>query len=243
MTNIEYPIRINKLLYLQGTCSRREADRLIEQGEVKVNDKKAVLGQKIEEGDVITLGKVATHKKENKKYFLLHKPKGVVSHNPQLGEQSAEEFFTGALRQLNLSPLGRLDKASRGLMLFSNDGTIVNKVLNPEFDHEKEYVIEVDKRIDKNFMDKLTHGIDIEGYMTKPAVVRKKTPRTCHITLTEGKKHQIRRMCAAVGYQVKDLKRIRIANLRLGNLKPGAVREIEGLELIKFMQSIGVMKS
>lgn len=242
MTEITYPIRLNRLLYLQGTCSRREADRLIEKGEVKVNGKKAVLGQKVEESDTITLGKLAKQKKEHKKYFILNKPKGVVSHNPQMGEQSAEEFFTGPLRSLNLAPLGRLDKASRGLMFFSNDGTIVNKLLNPEFEHEKEYVIEVDKRIDKNFMDSITNGVNIEGYMTKPAKVRKKSPRTCHIILTEGKKHQIRRMCAALGYQVRDLKRVRISNLRLGNLKPGAVKEITGLELIEFMKSIGVMK-
>ena len=242
MNSKEYPMRINKYLYREGICSRREADRLIEKGQVKINGKRAVLGAKVNETDEVTLSKDATKKTQNKKYYLLHKPKGVVSHNPQNGETSAEELFEGSARQLKLSPLGRLDKASRGLMLFSNDGTIVDKLLNPKYEHEKEYVIEVDKRISKEFMDAFEQGVNIEGYKTKPAKVFKKSPRTCTVILTEGKKHQLRRMCAALGYQVIDLKRVRIMDLRIGTLKPGQFKEVKGLELVNFMKSIGVIK-
>lgn len=240
---ISYPVRINRYLYLTGLCSRREADRLIEKGLVQVNGKKAKLGQKIVESDKITLPDKVKKEKLAKKYYLFHKPVDVVSHNPQQGEKSAESYFQGAeLKKLKLAPLGRLDKASRGLMLFSNDGTIVDKLLNPKYEHEKEYTVEVDKRITKEFMDKMEQGVNIEGYKTKPAQLSKIDSRSFRLVLTEGKKHQIRRMCAALGYQVQDLKRTRIMNLRLGKLKPGAHKEVTGLELVTFLQSIGVMK-
>lgn len=242
--NISFPVRLNRYLYLQGFCSRREADRLIEKGLIKVNGKKAALGQQISETDTIDIPKSVRQEKSIKKYFILHKPEGVVSHNPQAGEKSADSYFESPdLRKLRLAPLGRLDKASRGLMLFSNDGTIVDKLLNPKFEHQKEYEVIVDKRIDKTFIQNMETGVVIEGYRTKPAQISKKDPRAFRIILTEGKKHQIRRMCAALGYQVQDLKRTRIMNLRLGKLKPGAYKEVTGLELLEFLKSIGaVMK-
>lgn len=234
---IEYPIRLNRYLYLRKICSRREADRLIESGQVMVNNKPAVLGQKISPDDVVTLSKQATTKTKTKKYYIaFNKPVGVVSHNPQLGEQSVDDFLRDI--KASLSPLGRLDKASRGLMLLSNDGTIVDKLLNPKYEHEKEYVVSVDKRIDKHFLQAMQDGVNIEGYRTKPSTIHKINPRTFRLILTEGKKHQIRRMCAALGYQVQDLKRECIQNIRLGNLKPGKYREITGKELLDFMKSI-----
>ncbi len=242
--NISYPIRINRYLYLKGFCSRREADRLIEKGLVKVNGKKVTLGQKLEKAeDRIEMPKSVRQEKSIKKYYLLHKPQGVVSHNPQTGEKSAEEYFESPdIKKLRMAPLGRLDKASRGLMLFSNDGTIVDKLLNPKHEHEKEYVVTIDKRMTKEFFDTMEQGVQIERYKTKPAKVTKIDTRSFKIILTEGKKHQIRRMCAALGYQVQDLKRTRIMNLRLGKMKPGSYKEVTGLELLTFLQSIGAIK-
>jgi len=242
--NISFPVRLNRYLYLQGFCSRREADRLIEKGLVKVNGKKVKLGHKLNSReDRIELPKAVRQEKSHKRYFLLNKPTGVVSHNPQNGEQSAEELFESPdLRKLRLAPLGRLDKASRGLMLFSNDGTIVDKLLNPKYEHEKEYVVTIDKRMTKDFFDTMERGVKIERYKTKPAKVTKIDSRSFKIILTEGKKHQIRRMCAALGYQVQDLKRTRIMNLRLGKMKPGSYKEVTGLELLTFLKSIGAIQ-
>lgn len=233
---VVYPIRLNRYLYLEKICSRREADQLIDSGKIFVNNKPAVLGQKINQKDKVTLDP-AVEKKQSKKYYIaFNKPVGVVSHDPQMGEQSAEDFLHKI--PAKVSPLGRLDKASHGLMLFSNDGTIVDKLLNPQYEHEKEYVIAVDKRINKDFMHKMSEGVIIEKYKTKPAQVTKADSRQFNLILTEGKKHQIRRMCAALGYQVQDLKRIRVQNIRLGRLREGEYRHIEGLELLGFLKSI-----
>ncbi len=233
---ITYPMRLNRHMYLEKICSRREADRLIENGLVFVNGKKAKMGQKINKSDKVTLDKTIEQKQAKKMYVMFNKPVGVVSHNPQLGEKSADEYLQHL--PVKVSPLGRLDKASHGLMLFSNDGTIVDKLLNPKYDHEKEYTVMVDKRIDKVFLQKMEQGVDIEGYTTKPATISKIDPRRFRLILTEGKKHQIRRMCAALGYQVVDLKRTRVQNIRLGNMKPGAYKEITGLDLLDFLKSI-----
>lgn len=235
--SIEYPIRLNRYLFLQKICSRREADRLIEQGQVLVNGKKAVLGQKIEKSDTVTLAKQAKKKTEKKLYIALHKPVGYVSHNPQAGEKAVDTLVKDI--PVKLSPLGRLDKASRGLMILSNDGTIVDALLNPKYEHEKEYEVTVDKRITKEFLEQMRNGVNIEGYTTKPTQIHKTETNRFRLILTEGKKHQIRRMCAALGYQVQDLKRIRMQNIVLGSLRPGKYHEITGLELLEFKKSIG----
>ena len=231
---ISYPVRINRYLYLKNICSRREADKLILEGKVKINGKTALLGQQVEQIDKVNVD--SSHVKSKKIYVLFNKPKGVVSHNPQNREQGPEKY----LKQygVSLHPVGRLDKASRGLMLFTNDGTIVDKMLNPKHDHEKEYEVTVDKRVEKNFLIHMREGVQIENYRTKPARLRKIDSRNFSIVLTEGKKHQIRRMCAALGYQVKELKRTRIGTLRLGNLRSGKTRLIEGKELLELKKSI-----
>ena len=154
MESVTYPLRLNRHLYLEKICSRREADRMIQRGEVLVNNRVAVLGQKINKDDVVSLVGHARRQSGAKKYYLaFHKPVGVVSHNPRSGEQSPEDFTRDI--PTDLFPLGRLDKASRGLMILSNDGTIVNKLLHPQFNHEKEYRVTVDKRIDKDFITQM----------------------------------------------------------------------------------------
>ncbi len=236
--DIEYPVRVNRYLYLTGICSRRAADKLIEKNEVFINNKVAVLGQKVNEGDSVTLGSEAKKLQGSYKYYLYNKPVGVVSHNPQMGEKSA---VNDANLPPDFAPVGRLDKASEGLMLLTNDGRIVDKLLNPKFAHDKEYFVKLDKPI-KNFHIKIMRaGVDIEGYKTLPAEVVAITDRELAIVLTEGKKHQIRRMCAALGYQVTSLKRMRIMNLELGGLARSEVRSLTESEVATLLGSIGMM--
>lgn len=233
---IDYPVRLNRYLFLNNYCSRREADKFIEKGLVKIDGKTAKIGQKVEEGQKVEVDQKIKQKKQSLVYYAFNKPEGVVSHNPQQGERSAEEFIPSKLK---VSPIGRLDKKSHGLMILSNDGTIVDKMLNPKYPHQKEYEVEVDKRLTGVFMHKMEAGVNIEGYKTKKAELKKLSPTKFILILTEGKKHQIRRMCAALGYQVVDLKRTRMMNVRLGKLKKGKVRKIEGLELLELFKSIG----
>jgi 23S rRNA pseudouridine2604 synthase len=205
---IEYPIRLNRYLYLKGYCSRRQADRMIKDKEIKINGEPAVLGQKVKEEDSVELSNRVKELPKHYEYYLFNKPRGVVSHNPQNGEKSVEDFFRAAETK-KLAPVGRLDKDSTGLMLITNDGRLIDKMLNPKYDHEKEYSVRVDKPLKESFARKMSKGVDIEGYVTKECEVNVTGNRSFTIVLTEGKKHQIRRMCAALGYQVRDLKRKR----------------------------------
>jgi len=234
---IEYPIRINRYLFLKDYCSRRKADKFIENKLVKINGRIAVLGDKVQKNDKVEVAKKVKEEAKKYVYIAYHKPTGIVSHNPQKGEKGIEDIFKW---EVPVSPLGRLDKASEGLMLLSNDGRIVDRLLNPKYAHEKEYVVKVDKRITGMFMKNMEEGVKIERYKTKPAKIKKTGVSTFHIVLTEGKKHQIRRMCAALGYQVQGLKRIRIANIKLGNIKPRQHHIIKEEELSIFLNSLGM---
>ena len=234
---IQYPIRINRYLFLKGYCSRRKADKFIQDKLVKINGKVAVLGDKVKKEDSVEVSKEVKEEAKKYEYIAYYKPRGIVSHNPQEGEKGIEDIFKW---KTPLSPLGRLDKASEGLMLLSNDGRIVDKLLNPKNEHEKEYVVKVDKKITGIFIKKMESGVKIERYKTKPSKVIKINPNTFRIVLTEGKKHQIRRMCAALGYQVQSLKRIRIANIKLGTLKSKQYRIIKGKDLDIFLDYLGM---
>lgn len=240
---VEYPVRINKYLYLMGICSRREADTYIEKGLVSINNKRAVLGQKVEKGDKVTLAPSVKEKTAEKLYVIFNKPLNVVSHIPEENEIGISDYIADSpYKTKGLSIIGRLDKNSHGLILLSNDSTIVDIVLNPKYEHEKEYLLTVDKKIDGLFVKRMKEGVEIEGYWTKPAEVMRLENNTCTITLKEGKKHQIRRMCAALGYQVRDLKRVRIENIRLGVLREGKFKRIEGLDLLEFLKRINAKK-
>ncbi len=232
---IKYPLRISRYLYLKNICSRREADRLISEGQILINGKKAVLGQKINLNDKIEILKKGKEKIKNKKIIILNKPIGYLSHKTGNNQKTASSLIH--LKE-KLSPVGRLDKNSRGLLILSNDGRLVDKILNPKFEHEKEYLVKVDKKINKSFIKRMSEGVNIEGYFTKKTKVWKITDKSFKIILTEGKKHQIRRMVAALGYKVIDLKRLRVMNLKLKNLKEGEWREIKGKELDDFLKQI-----
>lgn len=239
MENITYPIRINRYLYLKGFCSRRQADQFIEKGLVFINGKKATLGQKVEKIDKVEVKTELKNLKKSFKYYLFNKPIGIVSHNPQGNEKSVEDIFQTPKK---IFPIGRLDKDSEGLMLLTNDRRIVDRILNPKVEHQKEYEVTVDKDLKQSVINRMSRGVKIEGYMTKPAKVFQKGDRKFKITLTEGKKHQIRRMCAALGYQVKRLQRIRIIDLKLGSLPVGQGRELKFEERKSLLENIGLFK-
>lgn len=236
---MEFPMRINKYLAHTGIASRREADVLVERGQITVNGKKAVTGQQINEGDKVALkGETKT-----RKYLAYYKGRGTITHSPGEKEVDIVMRLAQDFGITDVSPVGRLDKASEGLIILSNDGRIVGPLLDSENNHEKEYNVQVDKDISTLFVHLMQNGVDIEGYQTKPAkvVVSTKNDKKFNITLTEGKKHQIRRMCAALGFQVQNLKRVRIANIELKNLKPNQYRKIVGEELDIFLKELGVI--
>ncbi len=235
---MEFPIRINKYLSEVGIASRREADVLVEKGIVFVNGKKAVTGQKVTETDQVTVG----GETKKKQYIAYYKGRGIITHSPAEKETDIITRLKKDYGITGLTPVGRLDKDSEGLIILSNDGRITGPLLDPENNHEKEYSVTVDKSVTKAFSTLMSIGVDIEGYKTKPATVvaSTKNPKRFNLIITEGKKHQIRRMCVAVGYQVESLKRVRVLNIELKNLKPNQYRKITGPELSDFLTTLGV---
>lgn len=226
--------RINKKMAELGLASRREADGLIAAGKVLVNGTVATLGQQVTATDVITLKGTV----KPKTYLAYYKGRGIVTHSPEHGDTDIATKVKQDYGLTGLSPIGRLDKDSEGLILLTDDGRITGPLLDPEADHEKEYDVMVDKPINHWFTKHMTAGVNIEGYQTKPATLTShKNPRRFSLTLTEGKKHQIRRMCAALGYQVESLKRVRIMNIELGSLKPNQYRKLTPAE-VKMLQNL-----
>ncbi len=235
---MEFPMRINKYLAHTGVASRREADTLIAEGKVKVNGEKAKMGQQVNEIDEISI----VGKTKPKSYLAYYKGRGIITHSPAEGEMDIAGRLEKDFGLTNISPIGRLDKDSEGLMILSNDGRITGPLLDPEAKHEKEYEVFVDKRVSGMLIRNMALGVNIEGYQTKPAIAipNPKNDKRFKLILTEGKKHQIRRMCAALGYQVKSLKRVRIANIKIEKLKPNQYRKIQGDELGEFLKELGV---
>ena len=235
---MEYPIRINKYLAHQGIASRREADVLVEAGKVLINGVKARNGDQVTETDKVELLGVT----KTKSYLAYYKGRGIITHSPSEKEVDIAQRLLKDYGISNVAPIGRLDKDSEGLMILSNDGRITGPLLDPDSDHEKEYEVMVDKAISGMFIKAMTAGVDIEGYRTKPAKVtaHKTNDKKFTIILTEGKKHQIRRMCAALGYQIQALKRVRIMSIKLDKLKPNQYRKIAGVELKDFLKELGV---
>jgi len=228
-------MRINKYLAHEGIATRRGADELIQRGKVLINGRVATLGEKVDEGDKVELrGKSSTKKFL---YYAYNKPVGVITHSPQLGEKDIRESLK---LSPDVFPVGRLDKDSSGLIILTNDGRVTDRLLSPGYAHDKEYRVRTADALRESFKKTMEAGVDIEGYQTKPCVVRKTGPKSFNITLTEGKKHQIRRMVSAMHNQVVELERVRILNVRLENLAPGTWRAIEGDELATFLAHIGM---
>lgn len=231
-------MRLNKYLAHQGIASRREADELIAKGKVLINGKKAEMGQKVTEGDEVEL----VGKTKKKQYYAYYKGRGVITHSPDENEIDIATRLAKDYGLTGVNPIGRLDKDSEGLLILSNDGRITGPLLDPENGHEKEYDVQVDKSLSGMSKRIMEAGVDIEGYQTKPATVisNPKNAKRFRIILTEGKKHQIRRMCAALGMQVQTLKRVRVMNIELGKLKPNQYRKIQGEELNEFLKNLGL---
>lgn len=207
------PIRINKYLAEQGITSRREADKLIAAGKVLINGKIAQLGDKVNADDRVEIDPKSRNLiAESYRYFAYHKPRG---------EETKERY------REHLFPIGRLDKDSEGLLIVTNDGRLTKKLIGEGAETEKEYVVTVDKKIDGLDLKRMNEGMKIEDEETKPAKAEKINDNLFKIILTEGKKHQIRRMCAALGYQVEGLKRVRIGKIHLGKQAPGTFRQIK----------------
>lgn len=223
--------RINKWLADHQYASRRDADVLIEKGKVFINNKKAVLGDKVEDGDNV---EVRGAEAEEKAYYIFNKPEGVVTVNAQKGE---EEILNTVEFPEKVYPVGRLDKETEGLIIFTNDGRVATNLLKPDAGTEKEYTVTIDKPITHQFLMRMKHGVDIgvvgktRHYKTKPVKIRKTGPKKFDIVLTEGKNRQIRRMCGALGFKVVKLRRFRIGELQLGSLKKGQYRKLKKSEI------------
>ncbi|MBS6600113.1 MAG: 23S rRNA pseudouridine(2604) synthase RluF [Clostridium sp.] len=229
-------IRLNKYMSETGICSRREADRYIESGRVTVDGVKAIPGIKVSKGQVVKLDGKSISKEEEMIYIALNKPVGITCTTDRNIKGNIVDFVNHEKRIFHI---GRLDKDSEGLILLTNDGDIVNKILRAGNNHDKEYIVTVNKPINDEFIKRMGNGIKILGKITKKCLVNKEGEKTFRIILTEGMNRQIRRMCEALGYKVTKLKRIRIMNIKLGKLKIGEWRnltneELKGLnELIK----------
>ena len=221
-------IRINKYIASSGLCSRREADTLVERGAVTVNDIVAEAGTRVFPGDVVSVdGKVISPKEEHI-YIALNKPLGITCTTDLRDEDNIIDFIGMKER---IFPVGRLDKNSSGLILLTNDGDIVNKLLRAENGHEKEYVVRVDRKIDPTFEEKMENGLPVDGQMTLPCEVEITGPHTFKIILRQGLNRQIRKMCEQLGYRVVKLKRVRFMNILLGDLKAGAYRSLTKEEI------------
>lgn len=239
MENTNKGTRLNKYLAEENYASRRGADQLIESGLVFLNGKKAVLGDKVFPGDTV---EVKGRQAREFEYYAYYKPKGVVTIGAQEDEKEIKDVTDFPS---DIFPLGRLDKDSEGLLIMTNDGRITEALLSPLRKHEKEYTVTVDKPVSHQLLVRLSHGVQIgktgttRNYKTKKTEVRRVDKDSFDIILREGKNRQIRRMCGAVGFQVKKLKRFRIMNITLGKLKQNTYRKLKGKELEEFLKALG----
>lgn len=214
-------ISLNKYISETGFCSRREADKYIEQCRVTINGVEAVKGNRVKEGDVVLVDGEPIKKKKDTVYLALNKPKGITCTTDLKDKTNIIDFVNFKTR---IFPIGRLDKRSEGLIFLTNDGDIVNKILRAGNKHEKEYIVSVDKPISPEFIQKMRNGVRILGTITKKCFVKQEGEDRFRIILTQGLNRQIRRMCEVLGYTVTSLKRVRIMNMTLGGLPPGKWR-------------------
>lgn len=221
-------MRLNKYISETGVCSRRQADQWIESGRVTCNGESAVLGTKVGDGDEVRIDGELLGAKKPQIYIALNKPVGITCTS----ESHIEGNIIGLIgHQERIFAIGRLDKDSEGLILLTNNGDIVNEILRSENNHEKEYIVTIDRPITDFSLSLMASGVRIMGEITKPARVTRVDPQTFRIVLTQGLNRQIRRMCSALGYKVQRLQRVRIINIHLGDLKLGAWRDLTPREL------------
>ena len=228
--------RLNKFVADSGYCSRREADRLIEEGRVKIDGRVGVLGDRVLPGMVVTVDGKSLSGRGEKVYLVLNKPVGIVCTADPREPMNVVDYINYPIR---IFPVGRLDKDSHGLLLLTSDGEIVNCLLRAAGGHEKEYEVEVDKPVTREFLEGMMKGVPILDTVTLPCKVRRTGERSFNIIIVQGLNRQIRRMCEYFGYNVRSLRRIRIMNIRLGNLKPGQWREVTEAEFNELMKQLG----
>lgn len=229
--------RLNKYISESGICSRREADRYIEQGNVFINGKRAGIGDQVVAGDVVKVnGQLIEPRSEDDLVFIaLNKPVGVVSTTEEGEKDNIVDFVNHSTR---IFPIGRLDKDSQGLIFLTNHGDLVNKILRAGNDHEKEYLVTVNKPVTDEFIRGMGAGVPMLGTVTKKCKVKREAPFVFRITLIQGLNRQIRRMCEYFGYEVTRLERVRIMNVSLKGLPPGEWRDLTDDELIELFKLI-----
>ena len=226
------PKRLNKFIADSGYCSRREADRLIAEGRVRLDGRVGALGDKVLPGMRVEVDGQALSGRGERVYLMLNKPVGIVCTADPRERYNVVSYLNYPVRVFSV---GRLDRDSEGLLLLTSDGEIVNRLLRAEGGHEREYEVEVDRPVTRAFVEKMQSGVAILDTVTLPCRVRKTGERSFNIVLVQGLNRQIRRMCEALGYRVTRLKRVRILHIRLGELKPGqwralTLQEMDGLE-------------
>ncbi|CAI1731174.1 23S rRNA pseudouridine(2604) synthase RluF [Serratia proteamaculans] len=229
--------RLNKYISESGICSRRDADRYIEQGNVFINGKRVTLGDQVFPGDVVKVnGQLIEPRNEDNLIFIaLNKPVGIVSTTEEGEKDNIVDFVNHSTR---IFPIGRLDKDSQGLIFLTNHGDLVNKILRAGNDHEKEYLVTVNKPVTDDFIRGLGAGVPMLGTVTKKCKVKKEAPFVFRIVLVQGLNRQIRRMCEHFGYEVTKLERTRIMNVSMAGLPPGEWRDLTDDELVELFKSI-----
>lgn len=227
--------RLNKYMADSGYCSRREADRLIEEGRVQVNGRTGSLGDRVLPGASVTVDGKPLNSACEKVYLLLNKPKGIVCTTDPREPMNVVDYLDYPVR---VFPVGRLDKDSEGLLLLTSDGEIVNRLLRAAGGHEKEYEVRIDRPVTAEFVKRMSEGVPILDTVTLPCRVRRTGECSFNIVLVQGLNRQIRRMCEALGTNVTYLRRVRIMNLRLGRLQPGQWRELTDAELNALLERL-----
>ncbi|WP_454052159.1 23S rRNA pseudouridine(2604) synthase RluF [Clostridium sp. Marseille-Q7071] len=226
--HISEEIRLNKYISESGFCSRREADRLIEKGFVYINDKKAEIGSKVTSEDIVKINNKIIKPKKKQVYIAFNKPVGITCTTERHIKGNIIDYINYPERIFHI---GRLDKPSQGLIFLTNDGDIVNKILRAGNNHEKEYIVTVDKPITNEFIHKMSSGVPILDTITKKCKIKKESKYVFRIILTQGLNRQIRRMCQYLGYNVTKLERIRIMNVTLDNIPIGNWRYLTKEEM------------
>ena len=227
--------RLNKYISDSGFCSRREADQLIQQGKVRIDGRVAVLGERVPPGAQVYVGKELIAYTGDKVYLALNKPVGIVCTADQREPQNIVDFVGYPAR---IYPIGRLDKDSEGLILLTSDGDVVNRILRASERHEKEYEVRVDKPVTPEFLERMAKGVPVLGQVTLPCRVRKTGTDSFRIVLIQGLNRQIRRMCEFLGYNVINLRRLRIMHITLGNMRPGHWRLLTDNEIRQLMDTL-----
>ena len=228
-------IRLNKYIASSGLCSRREADTLIENGKVTINGVIAIQGTKVNEGDVVEVNGRAIIPDDDMIYIAFNKPLGITCTTDRRDPSNIIDYIDFGER---IFPVGRLDKNSSGLILLTNDGSIVNKLLRAENGHEKEYLVTVNRPYDKAFIQSMESGVPVLGQLTLPCKLKPSGDKTFRIILHQGLNRQIRRMCEYLGYKVTRLKRIRFMNIQLGDLETGKWRYLTAEEKKELLRNV-----